>query len=98
MNDKILQCVYEAIDEANLTRDGSPPIEKALETPIQGPETALDSLGLINFVVAVEEAVERELGVAIVLGDDRALDQDPSPFESVRTLVAYTETLIDEQR
>jgi acyl carrier protein len=98
VNEKVLQCIYEAIDEANLSRDGSPPIEKSLETPIQGAEGGLDSLGLINFVVAVEEAVERELGVAIVLGDDRALDQDPSPFESVRALAAYTETLIDEQR
>lgn len=98
MNEKILQCIYEAIDEANLSRDGEPPIDKAPDAPLQGPESGLDSLGLINFVVAVEEGVEREFGVAVVLGDDRALDQDPSPFESVRALAAYTETLIDEQR
>jgi acyl carrier protein len=98
MNDKVVECIYAAVDEANLDREGEPPIEKALDTPIQGSESGLDSLGLINFIVTVEENVEREFGVALVLGDDRALEQDPSPFESIAALAEYTETLISEQR
>jgi acyl carrier protein len=98
MNRRVVDCIYEAIDEANLERDDGSRLEKSLETPIHGTSSALDSLGLINFVVAVEENVEREFGVSIVLADDRALEQDPSPFESVGALSAYTETLIDEQR
>lgn len=98
MNEKVLSCVYGAIDEANEDRADAPPLVKAPETPIHGTADGLDSLGLINFVVAVEEGVERDLGVAIMLSDDRALSQEPSPFESVAALVEYIDVLLAEQR
>lgn len=98
MNEKVLACVYAAIDEANEDRQDLPQLEKSLETPIHGTASGLDSLGLINFVVAVEEEIDRDLGVTITLSDDRSLSQEPSPFESVRTLVEYIDVLIAEQR
>jgi hypothetical protein len=98
MNEKVLTCVYAALDEANEDRQGLPPLEKSLETPIHGSASGLDSLGLINFVVAVEEGVERDVGAAIVLSDDRALSQERNPFESVRALVDYIDVLVSEQR
>jgi acyl carrier protein len=98
MNEKVLECVYAAIDEANEDRQDLPPLEKSPETPIHGTESGLDSLGLINFVVAVEEGVERDLGVAILLSDDRALAQEANPFETVETLVAYIDLLLSEQQ
>jgi acyl carrier protein len=99
VNERIVQCVYAAIDEENLQRDGdSPPMEKALATPIHGTASALDSLGLINFVLAVEENVTRSFGVPIVLGDDRALSQELSPFRSVEALAGYIEDLLEERK
>ncbi|HET9938461.1 MAG TPA: hypothetical protein VFQ28_06700 [Gaiella sp.] len=97
MNEKVLECIYAAVDEANEQRAGEPPIAKEPATPIHGGGSELDSLGLINFVVAVEENVERELGVVVVLGDDRAIDHDPSPFGSIAALAAYVELLLAEQ-
>lgn len=100
MNEQVLRCVYAAIDEGNEDRRDHdlPPVQKSLGTPIHGTTSSFDSLGLINFVVAVEEGVERDLGVAIVLSDDRALEQDPSPFDSVGALVDYIDVLVAEQR
>jgi acyl carrier protein len=98
MNEKVLSCVYAAIDEANEDRQDLPPLEKSLETPIHGTASGLDSLGLINFVVAVEEGVERDVGVPIVLSDDRSLSQEPNPFESVQALVQYIDLLVAEQQ
>lgn len=95
---EILQCVYEAIDEANEDRLDLPPLEKSPQTRIHGTKGGLDSLGLINFLVAVEEAVERETGVSVALSDDRALSREPSPFESVQTLVDYVEELAGERQ
>jgi len=95
MNQRVLECIYAAIDEANL--EGlDPPMGKAPETPVHGNGSNLDSLGLINFVVAVEENVEQAFGVSIVLGDERALDLQPSPFDSVAALADYVETLLGE--
>jgi acyl carrier protein len=98
MNDKALECVYAAIDEANEDRPDLLPLEKSFETPIHGTESGLDSLGLINFLIAVEEGIERSFGVFVSLSDDRALSREPSPFESVRTLVGYIEDLLSEQQ
>lgn len=96
MNKRVLACIYAAIDEANLDREGAPPLEKSPSTPIHG-ENGLDSLGLINFVVAVEENLEREFEAMVVIGDDRALDRDPSPFGTVGALATYVEILLKEQ-
>jgi acyl carrier protein len=100
MNEKVLSCVYEALDEGNEERQEQalPPLEKSPTTPIHGTESGFDSLSLINFVIAVEDGLERDFGVPIMLSDDRALSQEPSPFETVQTLVAYIEALLAEQR
>lgn len=97
MNDRVAQCIYAAIDDANLERDEGPLLKKSPETPIHGDASGLDSLGLINFVVAVEEQVEIAFEVSLVLSDDRALAQEPSPFDSVASLAAYVEMLLEEQ-
>lgn len=97
MNEKILECVYAAIDESNEDRQDLPPLDKSLDTRFYKVENGLDSLGLINFLVAVEERVEREFGVVTALSDDRALSKEPSPFESVGALVEYIEELLGEQ-
>lgn len=97
MDDRIVACIYAAVDEANEERDGKPPIAKSPETSIHGDASGLDSLGLINFVVAVEENVEREFGRPILLADDRALTREPSPFDSIAELGAYVEELLQEQ-
>lgn len=91
-----MDCIYAAVDEANLDRGDEPPLQKAPDTPIHGSASGLDSLGLINFIVAVEENVENATGVPIVLGDDRALAQEPSPFSSIGVLADYVEVLLRE--
>ncbi len=96
MKDSVVQCIYAAIDEANRDRPGKPPIEKSPQTAIHGTASDLDSLGLINFVVTLEENLEQSLGVSLVLADDRALSQEPSPFRSVADLAAYIEVLMNE--
>lgn len=98
MEERVLECVYAAIEEANEDREDLPALEKSPDTPIQDAESGLDSLGLINFVIAVEEGVQREFGVAIVLGDDRALAMDPSPLRSVGSVAEYAQSLIEGQQ
>ncbi len=98
MQQKVIECIYAALDEVNQDRGDAPPLEKSPKTPIHGSESALDSLGLVNFVVVVEENVEQAFDVPIVLGDDRALSRDPSPFESVEELADYITTLLEEQQ
>lgn len=98
LKSRALECVYAAIDEANIDRVAEePPLEKSPSTPIHGGDSGLDSLGLVNFVVAVEENVEREFGAQIMLADDRSLSREPSPLRSVGALTDYIEELLREE-
>ena len=64
------------------------------DTPLFGREGFLDSMGLVTCVVAVEQAIEDELGVSVSLADDRALSQRTSPYRTVGTLADYADTLV----
>lgn len=97
MREEILQCIYGAFDEISEDRDDLQ-MEKSVDTPIHGSTSALDSLSLINFIIAVEERLERDLGVTVLLSDDRALSQESSPFESVASLAKYIEQLVGEAK
>lgn len=105
MSEKVLKCLYAAIDEANQDRLDLPPLEKSPDTRISGTgadgtdiDEGLDSLGLINFLVAVEEEVEREFDIAITLSDDEILSREPSPLGSVGSLEEYIEELLGERQ
>lgn len=54
----------------------------------------LDSVGLVSLVVAVEQAIEDELGVQVGLADERALSQRVSPYRTIGTLAEYATGLL----
>ena len=58
----------------------------------------LDSLGLVNLILAVETGVAEKFGVQISLSDERALAQENSPFKNARVLAEYVSRLIEENR
>lgn len=97
MREAILTCIYAALDEINEDREDLR-LDKSLDTPIHGSASDLDSLGLINFIIGVEERLERDLGTTVMLSDDRALSQDSNPFESVASLTEYIELLLSEAK
>jgi acyl carrier protein len=71
------------------------------ETPditLFGSDGQLDSLGLVNLILIVEENLEREYHVPITLADDRAMSQDKNPFRSVHSLAGYISQLLNESK
>ena len=91
-----LQLIYEAIDEINQDTDSSEKIEKNEDTIIFGMESALDSIGLVNFITIIEQKLEEETGLFITIADERAMSMETSPFKTVNTLKEYIELLINE--
>jgi acyl carrier protein len=96
MNEQIVACLYEAVDDINRQRSGEPALGKSPETALYGSSSELDSLGLVNFIVAAEQKIEAGFGQSIVLADDRALSHEPSPFRSIGALADYVEVLLRE--
>ena len=63
--------------------------EVSAQTALFGEEGLLDSVGLVSLVVAVEQAIEDELGIQVALADEKALSQSASPYRTVGTLADY---------
>jgi acyl carrier protein len=64
------------------------------ETALLGDGGLLDSLGLVNLLVDVEQALEDETGAVVTIGDDRAVSASHSPFRTVGTLADYALDLL----
>jgi acyl carrier protein len=59
------------------------------ETVLVGNEAVLDSIGVVQLIVEVEQRVEGEHGVSITLANDKAMSQRNSPFRSVGVLTDH---------
>jgi acyl carrier protein len=85
---RIQQIVLEALAAANHTRRPDDQLAVGPEAPLFGPNSRLDSMGLVTLLIDVEEALAAE-GVAVTLSDEKAVSRTRSPFRSVPALVAY---------
>ena len=69
-NGKIIQSIMDAIDEINERYPEEKRLSKSVDTVLTGESGKLDSLGLVSFVVSVEERIQNDLGVNISLADE----------------------------
>jgi acyl carrier protein len=67
------------------------------EIRLIGHEAVLDSMGLVNLIVELEQRLEEEYDMIVVLADERAMSQKNSPFRSVQTLADYIYKVAEEQ-
>jgi len=86
-NEQITGLVFEALNEIDL--DDSDGIEVSEDTVIYGDGGLLESIQLVNFIVAVERKIEETMGKAVSIADEKAISQKNSPFRTVRTLCDY---------
>jgi len=94
--EKVEQIIFIAIDEINQSQPEDLKLKKSKDTVLFGEGTVLDSLGLVNLIVAVEQKISDEFDVSLTIANDQALSQVNSPFKTVRTLSDYILTLLDE--
>ncbi len=92
--EKIIKVIYDAIEEINDQLPKSRKLEKTPDTILFGTDGKLDSLGLVNLIVAVENIVDEELDETITLADEKAMSLKNSPFRTVTTLAEYVQSLI----
>lgn len=93
MNPKIdeivSRCMRDMAERYSLNLNGG----VSRETLLFGESGLLDSVGLVSLIVAVEQEIENDLGISIVLADERAMSQKNSPFRSIGALADYAATL-----
>ena len=94
-DDEIERVVLQAMRAVNLGRDEASQIAVSPDAPVFGPDSPLDSLGLVGLLLDIEEGLQA-IGCEVVLSDERAVSQKRSPFRSVQSLVSYVGTLARE--
>lgn len=98
MGNHVAANILRVIEKFNQQLPPNQQLPISLDTPLWGQPGRLDSLGLVNLILLVEEQIFDELGIGITLADERALSQSQSPFRSVRSLADYVDLLIREKR
>lgn len=93
---KVIEVVYDAVDELNQGLPSEEHLEKHPETVLLGPDGRLDSLGLVNLIVDTEERVEDRFGVVVSVADEKAMSLKRSPFRTIGTLSDYIARLLQE--
>ena len=95
--DRILEAIYEAVDEVNTQLPQGRQLEKSPDTVLFGESGKLDSLGLVSLIVATEQKAGDKFDVALTLADERAMSMHRSPFRSIGTLAEYVGLLLESQ-
>jgi len=95
-NDRIVEVIYGAVDEINQHLQGKQKVSKSLDTVLFGESAQLDSIGLVNLIVGVEEKIEEDFGVTVVIADERAISRKNTPFRTIRTLSNYVSLLLED--
>ena len=86
-NGKIIQSIMDAVDEINERYPDEKKLPKSVDTILTGESGKLDSLGLVTFIVAVEERIQNDLGITISLADE--IGKVDGALRTAETLADY---------
>jgi len=98
MIDNIYKSIYKSIDEVNSQMSKEEQLIKSPDTVLYGESSSIDSIGLINIIVTVEQNIEDDFEKSITLADQKAMSQKQSPFKTVESLAKYIQILIEEKK
>lgn len=87
----IRKSVFDAIDDVNELLSEEYKLQKSSETVLLGESGGLDSIELVNFIVAVEEHINSNLGINISLVDEIA--NSDGALRTVETFINYVTEL-----
>lgn len=98
MCDAIASIIFRSI--ADITPLLSDPVNCSAgnQTALFGEHGQLDSMSLVSLIVAIEEKLESEMGVAVTLASDRAMSSRRSPFATVASLTDFIQELMLEEQ
>jgi acyl carrier protein len=81
----VLASLQEVFAQGGLT----PPASVGEDTVLVGNDAVLDSLGVVQLIVEVEQRVEQDHGISVTLASDKAMSQRNSPFRTVGVLADH---------
>ncbi|MEC7640846.1 MAG: hypothetical protein VYC17_01700 [Nitrospinota bacterium] len=95
-HEKILECIYAAVDEVNELLPQDRQLHKSPDTVLFDRSAKLGSMDLLNLAVTAGEHVEEAFDVPVSLTDEKAISTENSPFRTIQTLVEFIATQLNE--
>ncbi len=86
---QIVDTIFRAIDELNMLLPSHMQLTKQSSTILLGEGGVLDSLGLINLIVSVEDKMQSELGVQVIILDEDSLANPKGPYQTIDGLASW---------
>ena len=96
-DEDILKVLYESISDLNFQLRQHQRIEKSPHEQLFGPGSKLDSLGLANFIVIVEQKLYDALGFRIDLTENDPFSPDTSHFRTMESLANHISDLASKR-
>lgn len=87
--DDVVAAIHRAIDDVNRQLPASSRLAKRGDTVLFGRDEGLDSLGVVNLLVAVEQHLERLVGRPVSLAIEEMMLEPASTVMSVDALRDY---------
>ncbi len=97
-NDILPKIIYPVVDEMRRALPAPDGFKAEPGTVLLGDQSALDSAGVVSFLVGVEEKIESVTGRVIRLVSERAMSKTSSPFRTLAVLADYVQELLEEQK
>ena len=89
LQDEVTAAIYRAIDDVNLQLPPAGRLEKTRDTVLFGREAGLDSLGMVNLLVALEQQLEQGLRRPVSLSIAEMMLEPEGAFMRVHSLRDY---------
>jgi acyl carrier protein len=81
--------VLQSLNEVFAQGGTPPPASVTEDTVLVGTEAVLDSIGVVQLIVEVEQRVEQNHGISVTLANDKAMSARNSPFRTVGVLADH---------
>ncbi|MEH6409395.1 MAG: hypothetical protein V7741_02630 [Hyphomonas sp.] len=91
-----LQAIYYAIKELNPQLKPERRLQESEDSLIFGESAPLDSLDLVNLIMAVEQHIMDLTNDELVLASESAMSRKRSPYRSVSALADYAVEVANE--
>jgi hypothetical protein len=82
-------CIYMSIVDVNHLRKQKIGTESIDELILYGDQGVFDSMGLVRFLLIVEETFREKHGIELQLMSEKAMSRRTSPFISIRNLKKF---------
>lgn len=91
--DLALECARAAVTEINDFREKDQALSLEEDAVLFGDGSGLDSVGLVQVVMATEAQLADTQGLDLVLASEAAMSRKRSPYRSLRGLAEYAAEL-----